>query len=145
MMAKTSLHARLARLRYVYGWRLRHWWYDTRAGRIAKLSAAACMLIALTAMIAQHAVQAVLHPEAPRQAIIWMVVWLIVTLVVSLYLALTASKPAAQKPDTQVTTPTTKDGQSAVRHYGTVWIDSPAMLAWKITGRDPIKTKSGKK
>lgn len=140
-----TLRDRIRRWRYVYGWRWRHWWLDTHAGRVTQLTAGMCVVIAIAAGVVHHVVAAALHPEQPHQAVLWWVVWLVVTLVVSLYLALTASKPAAQKSDQQITTPTTKDGQSAVRHYGTVWIDSPAMLAWKVTGRDPIKTKSGGK
>lgn len=50
-----GLSARWRRLRYVWGWRLRHWWFDTRAGRRAHR---ALFLAALAAGVG-HAIAAV--------------------------------------------------------------------------------------
>jgi hypothetical protein len=45
----------------------------------------------------------------------------------------------------QENTPEVEDGQAVIEVYGTVWIDSPFILAWKMVGRDKIKSKGGKK
>lgn len=141
-----GLSARIRRWRYVYTWRVRYWWLDTRAGRHARWTCV--VLVALGLVVSSvRAGLAVAVPGAvpqPQAAIIWWVVWAVVSLVVGLAIALSASKPA--KPaEAEAKAPTTQDGRSAVRYYGTNWIEDPAMLAWKVVGRDPIKTKSGKK
>lgn len=142
-----KLSACIRRWRYVYGWRLRYWWLDTHSGRHARWTAAVVALLGLGFTTLRAGV-AVVVPEAipqPQTAIIWWIVWVVVSLVVGLAIALSASKPAAQKSDPQITKPVTQDGKSAIRYYGTNWVNEPAMLAWKVTGRDPIKTKGGKK
>ena len=140
----------IARLRhkigYVWYWRVRHWWYDKPGGRVARIAGALLLAVVLTAATIVAGIEAFRPQPAgqPHQAIVWMVVWLIVALVVGLALALTMKQPKPQTPD-NTQTPTTEDGQSAKHFFGTCWGDDSFLLAWKVTGREPIKTKGGKK
>lgn len=141
-----GLIARYRRLRYVWGWRLRYWWLDTQQGRHAQRTLAVLVLIGFVVQSVRAGL-AVARPASithPQQAILWWVVYLIVAAVVAVAAYLMMPGTKAPDPDQQAKAPTTQDGRSAVRHYGTVWIDDPAMLAWKVVGRDPIKAKGGK-
>lgn len=141
----TVIRKRCNRMCYVYGWRLRHWWLDTRAGRVAQLSFAGIGFLGLVGAVVRFAIEAATRqPGQPHEAIIGLIIWIIVAILAAVALSMSASKPA-KPPDDQTNAPTTQDGRSAVRYYGTNWVDDPAMLAWKVVGRDPIKTKGGKK
>jgi hypothetical protein len=141
-----ALSARLARLRYVWGWRLRYWWLDTRSGELARW--AAVFLGAFLALfeLTRRAVDVALRPEPgePVQAIVWWV-WAIIVLVAAAAASF-AMRPKQQKPAAQQGEgPTTEDGQAVVHHFGEVWIENEFLLAWKVVGTEKIKTKGGKK
>ncbi|WP_419669178.1 hypothetical protein ACN28O_03115 [Xylella fastidiosa subsp. multiplex] len=55
-----------------------------------------------------------------------------------------APKPEPVKPQ-QAQVPTVQDGQAVKHHFGTVWVGDEFILAWKMQGTIPIKTKGGKK
>lgn len=136
---------RPARLRYVYGWRLRHWWYDTRQGAQARIVGLCLLAFAFIAEMIQQAVAALApDPQQPHQAVIGVIIVLIVALLVGVALALSMHQNAKPPGDAQVTGPTTQDGKSAPRLYGTCNITNPAELAWKVVGRVGIKQKGGK-
>lgn len=141
-----GLIARYRRLRYVWGWRLKYWWLDTHAGRVAQLTCAGMTFVALIGVGVHIAILSARPPDPakPHQAFVWVIFWVIMALTAAVMLLI--GTPKAPKPQEQdAKAPTTQDGKSAVRYYGTNWIDQPAMLAWKVTGKDPIKTKGGKK
>lgn len=133
----------IRRWRYVYGWRLRHWWLDTPQGKHAQLTLGVLVLLAMAVGFARAGIAVATDSAQPKQAFIVALVILVVALVVGLALAMSASK-AAKPPDQEVKAPTTQDGRSAVRYYGTNWIEDPAQLAWRVVGRDGIKAKGGK-
>jgi hypothetical protein len=128
-------------------WRTKYWWLDTPSGKHAQLTSAAMLLIVTVVGIVRESIHAFAPPVPgqPHQAIIWFVVWLIVALVVGLAIALTMNSKPAQPQDSQGKTPTTQDGRSATRYYGTCNITAPAQLAWKVVGKDPIMSDGGKK
>lgn len=133
------------RVGYVWYWRARHWWLDTRAGAVAQV---ACALVLFAALVlgAVRAVIVTRHPdpERPHEAIVWIAIELILLLVSSIIAAAMAPKPKAPAPAAG-NTPTVQDGQSVRDHFGTVWEDDSNILAWKQMGTDPVKTKAGKK
>jgi len=142
----TGIRQRLARWRYVYGWRLRHWYLDTPAGARAQAWLFAAGLLVLVVQLVRMAVAAVLPiiRPAPQQAVIWWVVQLIVMLVMAAVSYATRPKPtspAVQKAES----PSTEDGQFAKHHLGTCWVDDSFILAWKPMGTEKIKSKGGKK
>jgi hypothetical protein len=141
-----ELIARIHRWRYVYGWRLRYWWADTPSGLHARF-----MLIGFAGLVGiWQTVEAAIvasrpvPKDRPHEAIIWFVVYILIAL-----LAAVAAYALAghQQPPTAQTgsTPTTDDGQSVKHHFGTNWVDDSFLLAWKLVGRDPIKSNGGKK
>lgn len=133
-------------LRYRWYWRLRHWWMDTTAGLHAKI-ALAVLTVMLGAGITAYEFAIAARPlpaHAPRESIVWMVVWLIVALVVAVVAIATMPKPKAPTAK-QADTPTVEDGQQVLDVFGTVWIPDSFIQAWKIVGKQPIKTKGGKK
>ena len=69
----------------------------------------------------------------------------IAIIIVSMILSYsTRQKPT--KPDpAKASAPTTDEGLSRRRIYGTVWIDDSIVLGFKEIGTDPIRTKGGKK
>ncbi|MDR3444694.1 hypothetical protein [Dyella sp.] len=141
-----GLMARVKRWRYVYGWRLRYWWIDTPAGLHARFMLIGFAALGVIGQVVSAAIAAArpVPKDHPHQAIIWFVVWLVIALLAAVASYMLAGKqkaPAAQSADT----PTTEDGQSVKRHYGTCWVDDSFLLAWKIVGRDPIKSDGGKK
>lgn len=141
---------RLRELRYVWGWRARYWWMDTEAGERARLTAFCLAVLVVVMQLIRMAVVAVL-PEArtpgePAEAVYWWVVQLII-LVVAAAVAY-AMRPKVEPPKAQEhESPTVKDGTAVRDCGGTVWIDHDDnfLLAWKIVGRDAIRTKAGKK
>jgi membrane-bound metal-dependent hydrolase YbcI (DUF457 family) len=144
-----GLKKNFARWRYKYGWRLRHWWFDTREGAQARVLAWCVGVLVAIVMLVRHVVAgmappAPVDPLHPQQAIIVAVVILIVALIVGLAVALTMNNNSPQVPEGNANTPTTEDGQSVRHHFGTVWEDDTFLLAWKIVGKDPIKADGGK-
>lgn len=140
-----ELKKKIARVRYVYGWRLRYWWLDTRNGLVTRISLAVMALIATISISVYEVVRAQMPAPAgqPRESIIWFVVWLIVALVVAVIAIATMPHPKGQQP-TQASTPTTTDGQQVVDAFGTVWTDDSFILAWKQMSTEPIYASGGK-
>lgn len=144
-----GLRANLARWRYKYGWRLRHWWFDTREGAQVRVLAWCVGVLVAIVQVVRHVVRAMAAPAAvdpmhPQQSIIVAMVILIVALIVGLAVALTMSNNSPQAPDGKTNTPTTEDGQSVRHHFGENWEDDTFLLAWKMVGKDPIKADGGK-
>jgi len=140
-----GLIAYLRRRHHVLRWRARYWWMDTPSGAQAQVLAFCMSLLVVIVQIIYAAIHALTPqpPGAPRHAIIWWVAYLIVALVAAAVSYALRPKPESAKP-TEAQGPTTDDGQSVVRYWGTHWIDDEFCLAWKITGRDPIKASGGK-
>jgi hypothetical protein len=143
-----GLIAYLGRRAHVWRWRVRYWWLDTPGGAQAQRLAFALSTVVVIVQVIYAGIAALIpaparDPRQPQQAIIWWVVYLIVALVAAAVSF--AMRPKAEnKPVDQVTGPTTDDGQSVIRYWGTHWIDDEFLLGWKITGRDPIKATGGK-
>lgn len=142
---------RIAHRLGVWGWRFRHWWYDKRSAAYARIGGLVVALLIALGLMTRGAVLLTLTPPnavaasaAPHEAIAPIVWALIVALVAAVAMVLLAPKPP-KPPDQKTQAPTTEDGQAAVRYYGTNWCDPIAMLAWKVVGKDAIKTKGGKK
>lgn len=141
-----GLIARIRRLHYVYSWRLRYWWLDTRGGEVAHwIMAGVFGMVALVQLL--HIAMGIGHPNAqePVQAIwpYW-VIQLIIALVSAAISYAMAPKQEPPKPQSK-DAPTTDDGQSAKHHFGTVIVTDEFLLAWRMTGTTPIKTGGGKK
>jgi hypothetical protein len=141
-----GLIATIRRLHYRYSWRLRHWWFDTAGGRNARVSIAVLGALAFVAEVGHLTVLALrpAAPHAPHQAIIGIVVMLIIAIIAAFIIASSMPKPKDQAPS-DVDAPSVDDGQPVLIHFGRCRVKSPALLAWKVMGRDPIQTKSGKK
>lgn len=133
------------RVGYVWYWRARHWWLDTRAGAIAQVASALVVFGALLLGGVRYVVAVRNYdPHRPHQALAWFAIELIILAVSAVISAVLAPKP--KKPDpVKGDTPTVQDGQSVRDHFGTVWEDDSNILAWKQMGTDAIKTKGGKK
>jgi len=131
----------------VWSWRARYWWLDTREGRIANVSV--CLLLALVSIVAlvRAVVLAMISPapiDAPVSAIAPWVIQIIIA--VAMAVVAYALSPKAEPPaPAQEQSPTVEDGLAVPEVYGTCWIDQEVLLAWKIVGRDKIKSKGGKK
>jgi hypothetical protein len=140
-----GLIANMRRLRHVWTWRLRYWWMDTDSGRQAQVIACALSALVCVLDLVKMGVAALVPRPAgePAKAIIWWVVYIIVALIAAAVSY--AMRPKTEKPaENEPTGPTTEDGQSVIRYWGTHWIDDLFQLAWKVVGRDPIKAKGGK-
>lgn len=139
-----GLISRLRRAGYVWSWRLRYWWLDTPSGAQGRVVALCLSTLVVVVQFIQLAVAA-LSPRQPenQHAVIWWVVILIVMLVAAAVSLALMPKQEGAKPE-EASGPTTEDGQPVKRYWGTHWIEDEFLLAWKITGRDPIKAKGGK-
>lgn len=127
-------------------WRLRYWWMDTREGRSAQVAVFCFAVLVVVVQLVHVAVAALVPPPAgePVKAVYWWVVQLII-LIVSVAISY-AMRPKTEQPKPQTgAAPTIEDGQSIKHHFGTVWVEDEFILAWKVTGTVPIKTKGGKK
>lgn len=133
------------RVGYVWWWRVKHWWLDTRGGMHARIAlgvlagVAGTVQIVLIVLGGRHAIE-----RRPHESVIALVVWMIVALVAAIVMIAMMPKPKGQTIS-QGDTPTVQDGQSARTFFGTNWMDDSAILCWLQQGTDPIKTKSGKK
>lgn len=130
---------------HTWYWRARFWWYDTESGAYAKAGILVVAAIAGVLDIVKLSVTAYrVHTEQqPQQAVIWWVVYLIVALVAAALAYALMPKVEQQKP-AEPKGPTTEDGQPGILYWGTHRAKDTFLLAWKITGRDPIKGKGGK-
>jgi hypothetical protein len=141
-----GLIASVRRLHYVWSWRARYWWLDTRSGERAHLMLFALSLIVVCVQLLRMLVVAVVPPPPgePVKAIYWWVVQLIIAIVAAAISY--AMRPKPQPPTPQASeAPTVEDGLSAKHYFGTCWVNDEFLLAWKNTGTLPIKTKGGKK
>lgn len=143
-----GLIGRIRELRYVYGWRFRYWWLDTRGGEQARI-VAFCMAVLVTILqLIRMSIAALFPPPAdePVKAVYWWVIQLII-MIVAMAVAYAMRPKPAQQQERQIDAPTVEDGTAVKDYGGTVWIDHDDnfLLGWKIVGRDPIYTKSGKK
>lgn len=150
LIANSRPATRLRELRYVWGWRLRYWWMDTEAGERARLTAFFVALLVVLLQLIRMAVAAVLSearaPGEPAQAVYWWVVQLIILVVAAAVAYAMRPKPPTQQ-ERQIDPPSVKDGTAVKDYGGTVWVehDDNFLLAWKIVGRDAIRTGGGKK
>lgn len=140
-----GLIERMRRRRHVWGWRLRYWWLDTPAGAEARVVLFCMMVLTCIVQLIRMCIAALLPPPPgePVKAVVWWVVVLIVAVVAGALAFALRPKAEQQKPR-EDQGPTTEDGQSVVRIWGTHWIGDQFLLAWKIVGRDPIRADGGK-
>lgn len=139
-----AARARLARWRYVYGWRLRYWWMDTPSGERTHLCAYVASLLVMTVPLIRMSIWGVYGPPPEHQEAIypWVVQLIIAVIGAILSYALRPKTEAPPSPEHKA--PVVDDGLAVDDYFGTNWIDAPALLAWKVTGRSPIKAKGGK-
>ncbi|MGO1072330.1 hypothetical protein [Lysobacter sp. CA199] len=130
------------RLYYVWSWRSRYWWMDTRGGRIANLVVAAAFALLFVLLCLDKMVHPA-PPDEPQKAIVWWVqlIIMVVAALVSYAMAPKPKPPEAQ----QFKAPVTQDGTFLRRHYGTCWMDDSFIAACKQMGTDKIRKKGGKK
>lgn len=136
---------RLRRARYVWGWRLRYWWLDTRGGAEARIALLCGAVLVVIVQLVRLAVAALLPPPPgePAHAVYWWVVQIIIAVVAAIIAYALRPKIEAPQPQ-EAQGPTTEDGQAVKRYWGTHWIGDEFLLAWKVVGRDPIKGGGGK-
>lgn len=134
------------RLHYVWTWRMRYWWLDTPAGAQARVGALALGVFVVIVQLIRMAVAALTPAPVgePVKAVYWWVVQLII-LVVSMAVSY-ALRPKVENPKpASGDAPTTEDGQAVKDHFGTCWVEDEFLLAWKMMGTDPIRSRGGKK
>lgn len=142
-----GLITRMRRRANVWSWRARYWWMDTREGLVANITACVVLCLMVIAFLVRGVVLALiapLPPDAPASAIAPWVVQIVIAVVLALVSYALMPKADAPAPE-QEKAPTVEDGLAVPEVYGTCWIDQEYMLAWKVMGRDKIKTKGGKK
>ncbi|KXB16649.1 hypothetical protein ADT28_12560 [Xylella fastidiosa] len=141
-----GLIACLRRWYHLWRWRLRYWWYDTPSGVCAQHWALGLGVLVLIVQLVRVCVAAALPAPhgAPAQAVYWWVWQLAIGVVAAYVSAALRPKPEPVKPQ-QAQVPTVQDGQAVKHHFGTVWVGDEFILAWKMQGTIPIKTKGGKK
>lgn len=131
--------------RYSWWWRLRYWWMDTASGlRTRVVLSVLAGIVGIVQMVGMIFIaRQVPDVDHPQHSVATAVVLLIIALVAAVVAIATMPKPKDQAPQ-QADSPTVQDGQSVKVVFGTRWVDDSAVLAWKITGRDPIKASGGK-
>lgn len=146
LIARARLAERWQARLALYHLRLRYWYLDTESGRRAQLWGFAVALLVLLVQVVRVVVAALYPPARPQpaEAVVWWVVQLIIAVVSALISYALRPKVEPPKP-AEVNTPTTEDGRAIPEVHGTCWIEDEFLLAWKIVGRDPIKTSGGKK
>lgn len=140
-----GLMARLKHRWYVWSWRVRFFWLDTREGEYLSLSLCGLGAVIAIAKLAQMYVIASTPapPGQPQKAIYAWVYQLIVMLISAAVSYAMRPRPQAPTP-TKGEAPVTDDGQAVVHHFGECWIDDEFILAWKQMGTEAIKAKGGK-
>lgn len=140
-----GLTAYMRRSLHVWSWRLRYWWLDTRGGAEAHVVLFCLSVLVVIAQLIRMSVAAFLTPAPgePAKAVYWWVIQLIILVIAAAISYALRPKPEAPKPQ-EGQGQTTEDGQSVKRYWGTCWVDDEFLLAWKVTGRDPIKGEGGK-
>ena len=134
------------RLHYVWSWRARYWWLDTRGGERAHLAVMAMFALVFVVQLLRMFVAAVVPPPPgePAKAIYWWIIQLIIVIVAAAISYAMRPKPQQATPSASEA-PTTEDGLAAKHYLGTCWVTDEFLLAWKNTGTEAIKTKGGKK
>lgn len=142
-----NLIRRITKKANVYRWRIRYWWMDTREGELMKRCACAVLALAGVVQIVRMSIAALASKPPPENPVWAMPSWIIQIIIAIAALAISyMMRPKTEKPKPQQgKAPTIEDGQSIKHHFGTVWVDDEYLLAWKVTGTTPVKTKSGKK
>lgn len=137
---------RCRRLHYVWSWRARYWWLDTRQGEIAHLVVMALGMLVFIVQLLRMFVAAVVPPPPgePAKAIYWWVVQLIIAIVAAAISYAMRPKPQAPQPQ-NADVPTTEDGLAAKHYFGECWVEDEFQLAHKVVGTSKIKSKGGKK
>lgn len=134
------------RLHYRWSWRWNYWWLDTPGGERAHWACVYAGALVAVIQVARMMAVAVMPLPAgePRKSVYWWVVQLIIAVVAA---AVSYSmRPKVQQPTpAAANAPTTQDGQTVKHYWGTHWIEDEFLLAWKLMGTSPIKTKGGKK
>lgn len=82
-----------------------------------------------------------IHTQQAYVQIIWMIVVLLISALISYALRPKPKTPEAAKANI----PVVEDGKSAVRFYGTCWVDDPVVLAMRQLPPIPIRASGGKK
>lgn len=141
-----GLTQRLKRWHYVWSWRARYWWLDTRSGEIAHWVLFYLGILFSLVQIVRMLLTATVPPPPgePVKSVYWWVVQLVILIISAAISYAMRPKPQAPEP-AKVEAPTVEDGQSVKHHFGTVWVEDEFILAWKLMGTIPIKTKGGKK
>ncbi len=123
----------LQRLAYVYGWRLRHLWMDTNAGRWLCLGLAGVLLVATGVMLTNA-----LQDGPAGLAAIWpqIIIMIVSTLIM---MALAPNPTDAQKGTAE--SPQVEDGAGIRMVFGEVWIDDPTIVGHKPMGTKNIRGK----
>lgn len=136
---------RARHLHYVWSWRVRYWWLDTRSGEYAHWALFYFGVFVIIAQLVRMLVAAAIAPPAgePVKAVYWWVIQLII-LVVAAAIAYSMRPKQEAPPPQSEEAPTVEDGQSVKHYFGTCWIGDEFLLAWKQMGRIPIKAKGGK-
>lgn len=131
---------------YVVSWRSRYWWLDTRGGEYAHWALLCIAVLIVIVQLIKMVVAAALPPppDEPVKAIYWWVVQLIIAIVAAAVAYVMRPKPQAPAPQ-KGEAPTVEDGLAVKDYFGTCWVEDEFLLAWKMMGTIPIKTKGGKK
>ena len=129
-----------------WSWRLRYWWLDTESGARAHVGMFVVSLLVLAYQIAKLALAALLPPPPgePAKAIYWWVVQLIIA-IVSAILSYMLRPKTPKQAESDPKGPTVEDGLCVDDHFGTVVVQRPHMLTWKVVRKQKIKQKTGKK
>jgi hypothetical protein len=130
----------------MWHWRWRYWLLDTPDGQRAHIGMFIVSLLVCVAEVVYGVVMAVAPPAgAPEMAIYNWIIYLIILIISALISYAMRPKPENAKPQ-QVESPTTEDGTPVKDWFGTCWIEHEDrfLLAWRMTGRDAIRSKGGK-
>ncbi|HZF96964.1 MAG TPA: hypothetical protein VEY92_01750 [Pseudoxanthomonas sp.] len=141
-----GLIARAKRWHYVWSWRARYWWLDTRSGEYSRWRLFYMGVVVVIMQLIRLFVAAALPPppDEPVKAVYWWVIQLIIVLVAAAVAYSMRPKPQTPAPQSGEA-PTVEDGLAAKHYFGTCWVEDEFLLAWKQMGTLPIKTKGGKK
>jgi len=136
----------LRRRWYAWSWRWRYWLLDTRPGQRFHIGSFIVSLLVCAVQIAYMVlVTAVPPPGTPQKSFADWIIYLIILIISALISYAMRPKPENAKPS-KMDSPTTEDGTPTRDYFGTCWIEyeDRFLLAWKIVGRDPIRSKGGK-
>lgn len=129
-------------------WRARYWWMDTDEGKRAHVVTFCLLVLVVLIQFIRMGIEALLPRPAdePSKAIYWWVVQIIIAVVAAVVAY--AMRPKFETPKAkEIEAPSVQDGTAAKDYLGTFYIehDDNFLLDWKVVGRDPIRTKGGKK